>query len=147
MKNYLVFALMSILLLSGCSTKIPFVNNTYYIDYTTFTKNGFFVTESDAAPFDYDAVGHMEVELRSGNEVLSEKVDEFTGGMNIKYGKYVKAKLEDAMKEFQKQATAKGANGAIKLDIKPIVENVKVNSFGIQTVNGYRISGMLIKIR
>lgn len=147
MKNYFVIALMGVWFLSGCSTKQPYINNTYYTDYRPFVKNGFFVTESESVSFDYDAVGHMETEMCSGCELISEKENKRTGNVKRKWGKYIKVELDDVMSEFQKRAVEKGSDGAIMLDIKPIVKNIRVDTWNVQALTGYKISGMLIKRR
>lgn len=154
MKKYLALICV-IALLSGCSTKLPYVNNTYFTDYRSFLKKGFFITESDAVAFDYDAIGHIEVDMCSGNEVvmkkttagLASKKPDSNGILTKKWGKYISVSLEDAMNEFYKQAKDQGADGALKLDIKPVIGERMVNGFLLQVPYGYKISGMLIKIR
>ena len=132
--------------LSSCATKTPFYNVTYFVDYRTFLEKDFFITESDAVHFKYDALGHMETAMHS-REKEDEQGKVKTGLLEKKNDRYVKVTLEDAITDFCEQAKLKGADGVLKLKIEPIIENAQVGVLPVYEHRGYRISGMLIKIK
>lgn len=149
-----ILLVCSLFALASCSVKVPYLKQTYFTDYRAFTQNGFFITESDAVSFDYDAVGHMEVLLRSGHEMVeSGKVDKNgavvpkVGLLEKKSGGYKIATLQDAINEFREKAIQEGADGALSLQIKSIVLEGSNAITDPDVIVGYRISGMLIKIR
>lgn len=150
MKKYLVLILLSVLF-TGCSVKRPFMNMVYFTDYRPFLEKGFFISESDAVSFDYDAIGHTEIILTSGYEPtfgLSPNEKPKVGLLEKKVkGNYIHVTLEGAMNNFYEKAAAKGANGALKLHIEPItIESIKDGMPALEHI-GYKMSGMLIKIR
>lgn len=145
MKHYLLL-LSFVFLLAGCA-KAPYVSNTYFTDYRTFTDKKFFITESDAVSFDYDAIGHIEVEVQSGYEFKGNASNKSNGLMEKKWGKFIQADINKVMDEFYQKATDKGANGALKLNITSIVSRMQIGGITQDVIIGYRISGMLIKIR
>lgn len=137
--------------LTSCSVKIPYVQETYFTDYRSFMDKGFFITESDAVSFDYDAIGSMSIEQRSGHEFTVKKGDnfysEYYSQVEQKWGKFKKASLEEAMNYFYEEAKDKGADGTIKFKVETIFEEKQSYGIMVKTPIGYIISGMLIKIR
>lgn len=151
MKKVLL-AILCLASLSSCSVKIPYVQEAYFTDYRIFMEKGFFITESDAVSFDYDAVGSMAIEQRAGHELILKKGDNFdstysSGLLEKKWGKYKNVSLEGAMDYFYSEAKKKGADGTIKFKVETIFEGRTSGGMVVNTPVGYTISGMLIKIR
>lgn len=141
MKKQLFF-LPVLFLIMSCATKPPYKENVLFLDYSYFQQNNFFVTESDAVSFNYDAVGSMHVIINSGYEVLNQKIvgkndsnDDMyknEGGTRTKYGKFKVPKVEDAFKLLYEEATKVGANGILNLKIEHVIGELTVSGMLIR---------------
>ena len=129
------------LLMSSCYPK--FTDKFYYLDYSRYASQGFFITESPTVPFDYSPIGSVLLEETSGKKEITAV---HKPGYDAIYGednsvttksKYEYASSESALDAIQKFAKDNGADGIINLKISSEVENHR----------GYTviISGMLIK--
>lgn len=119
-KIFLMFALFLVMLLSGCA--VPYQTIEGYIDYTMYTDNGFFVTESDAVPFEYNGVGSLYVINLDGYES----------------GVYKRASFQDAVTKLVEKAMLNKADGLIKLSVQTYYDQ------GYKR-NGCYATGMAIK--
>lgn len=147
-----IAAVLCLLSTSSCSVKTPYFAACYFTDYRSLLERGFFVTESDAPSFDYDAIGSMSIEMIEGHEVIkkeSKGIEPYqsNGLLENKWGEYKKVSMSDAMGYFYREATNVNANGAIKFNVERILEERNANGFKMKVPVGFRISGMLIKIR
>ena len=137
----------------GCSVaKFPYIQESSIIDYSKYSKKGFFMTESNSVSFDYMTIGSVTAKVNSGYEVkdvnTKEYIDDavYSGDpsvkLNINYGKYIKATTDKAIEELYNRAVENDANGIIELSITPITETNQ--QFGT-VITGYFVSGMAIK--
>ena len=143
--------------MSSCSYKVhrnDFKEYTHFLDYSEYTQRGFFITESNTAPFDYVGIGSVEISQYDGDvrdkQNASEKAnireveyDAIYGLAGTKKGKatFVEATYESSLQSVYEFAKSKGADGIICLELSPILNNDPKYTY--QT--GVRISGMLIK--
>lgn len=154
----LLLTVCAVMALTLCSCLSTFKNTVYFTDYRPVAQNGFFVTEANTVPFDYDPIGSMTLKQYNGienqNEVNNEKESkvkkEVTGYDDVymdklpektakpekKKSKYKYATAESALEAFAEVAKNKGANGVIGLRIQFI--SYKDSKEGIE------VSGMLI---
>lgn len=155
---------MAVALLTGCAkyTKPEFYTLTYEADYTMFTNSGFFVTESNTAPFDYDGLMSVTVEEYSGFLPKTDKKPEIkSSGKKTKhfddvYGEekmkeekpsndFRSASYQSALQKAFEMGSRHGANGIINLEITPITHTYTLNNKVVTDVIGVRLTGMLIR--
>lgn len=141
-----LFLLSLILVMASCTTKYAIIKESGIIDYSSFEKDGFFLSEANSVSFDYRAVGSVSAIVLNGWEVKGIIKDERKSavtsiGDQIKYGPYKNATPNDALIELHKQAVDNGANGIINLSINPTTETIP----GRGTIKGYYATGMAIK--
>lgn len=117
MKRILPVLLLCITFM-GCTT--PYSMTTYYVDFTMYTDNGFFISESDAVPFEYNGVSLLFTKITPGYE----------------NGYYKEPNYQDATTEIVRNAMLLKADGIV---------NLKYTVLPIS--NGYElhVSGMAIK--
>lgn len=146
MKKFLLFAFVA-LIFTSCM-KIPYTSTVTVIDYSYFSKKGFFITESPSVSFDYESVGSIMVSVQSGHNVIEgeKKVSKSIFGGEIEtyssvMGKYRAATIDDALDLIYDESIKAGANGLINLKISPIT----VYQSGQTYVTGYIVNGMAIK--
>lgn len=84
-------------LLSGCGRGY-YIDNVS-LDYSQYTKEGFFITEASSVSFDYEPVASVYTFVYSGTEK----------------GKWKRATYVDGVKAVYNEAKQKGANGIINL--------------------------------
>lgn len=144
MKKILFFTFI-VSILSSCAT-IPDSRNPYsryhgVVDYSKYTAQGFFITESNSVSFNYQPIGSVTAVVQSGWEVLerttktSSSNDDVYGSSTktkVKYGEFIRAELDDAIEELYFASKDLGADGIINFSIS--------SSFG-----EYVVSGMAIK--
>ena len=146
MKKFLLFAFVA-LIFTSCM-KIPYTSTVTVIDYSYFSKKGFFITESPSVSFDYEPVGSIIVRVENGHEVVKEKTKvtkTLLGGETItrtsKLGEYKVATVDNALDVIYEESIKAGANGLINVKITPL----SVYQSGITFITGYNVSGMAIK--
>ena len=147
MKKLLLFIIPA-LMLTGCFPKYEAIRRASILDYTEFTSKGFFVTESNSVSFDYDAIGSVIGENYGGYEVLYKK-DQMGDDtysrlteIKVKYGKYLPAKADVALREMILKAMEKGANGVINVRING---SSRFTASADTTYYGYIATGMAIR--
>jgi hypothetical protein len=144
MKQFLI--LLTATLLMGCSVKHIYTATSQVLDYEKYSKQGFFITESNSVSFDYTPIGSVVVRVFSGyvNEG-TEYVKKFksngtyTENPTIRAGEWKDCDLNDAFTQLYKEAISKGANGVINLkyEFSP--------SFSDYTPDRWIITGQLIR--
>lgn len=146
MKKILLLAVAA-LAMTSCS-KIPYTSTVTVIDYSYFTKKGFFITEAPSVSFEYEPIGSIMVRVESGHEVIKEerKVSKSILGGEIetyssKMGKYKVATIDDALDVIYEESVKAGANGLINVKITPL----SVYQSGQTYITGYIVNGMAIK--
>ena len=155
MRKFL-FISVTALLLSACATmpKRAYTSYSASFDFTEFTNDGFFITESNSVSFDYDPIGSISGVVTSGYEVLGkEKQGASKMGDDVyakektekvKYGEYKYADFRNVLFEIVESAKKMGANGIINLDVtySPGTNDM----YGNEVVpSSYTASGMAIK--
>lgn len=153
MKKFL-FITSIVFLLSSCAVKYPYRQYSAVVDFTEYTNQGFFITESNSVSFDYDPIGSVSSVVKSGYEVLGQEMSakgnmkddvyyhENTG--KLKFGKYISANIEDALSELVNASKELGANGIINLEVNYI--SATYDKYGdVASPSSYIVSGMAIK--
>lgn len=147
MKKLLLFIIPA-LMLTGCFPKYEAIRRASILDYTEFTSKGFFVTESNSVSFDYEAIGSVIGENYDGYEVLYKK-DQMGDDtysrlteIKVKYGKYLPAKADVALRELCLKAMEAGGNGVINVSIRPSYRDIPSTN---TTYYGYIATGMAIR--
>lgn len=148
MSKKLLFTLATIfaLVATSCSTQ-KFGYATTYLDYSAYTQQGFFLTELESVPFDYDALGSITVTEFSGKDAayvdpnnskvadeLYEKVERSKVANDWRF-----ASAQTAIGVIVDKARKAGGNGLVALKTTTIVDP-KTNN-----VKSVTVSGMVIK--
>lgn len=118
------------------------INETVVIDYSRYTSQGFFITESNSVSFDYKPIGSVVTVVKGtkkketgkqgkGDSVQERKKSFFDEPRAEYYSVY------EAIDEFVRKSKNAGANGTINFK----VSYTNDKEFG----NGYVITGMAIK--
>lgn len=131
-----------------------FHNKVFFTDYRPVAQNGFFVTEANTVPFDYEPIGSMVLEQYNGyvsesgekikkevvgyDDVFMDKLPEKGSKEAKQKNKYKYATAESTLEAFAEQAKMKGANGVIGIKFQWI-DSKSVSG------NGIVVSGMLIR--
>jgi hypothetical protein len=144
MKKIILMMLFCTFIIASCvSVKYPYINESRVVDYSEYTSKGFYITEFNTVRFEYEAIGRIMVNIKSGYEVLNieaeKKEDAYyiANKTKIKYGKFIYATPDDAVRELYNIAVESGANGIIDLSINTITIN--------GNIVGYSATGMSIK--
>lgn len=159
-KSNLFILAVALLAFSSCSSssKPIFTQQVYTVDYKTAGLDGkILLTESPSVSFDYESLGSIIVEQRSGYEVLSSDVKtKITKGYGDTFdsssyytkttvdrtlGKYLQATPETALMAASKAAQEMGGDAIIGLKHSFIYELVGTST----NVVGYTVSGMVVK--
>lgn len=131
-----ILLLLSIFLFSSCVRNFYIENVS--LDYSQYTKQGFFITESPTAPFDYEPIASLYTFVYSGkdkewakNNKSNMRKDPFSEG-------YRMATYSDGIESIYQDAIKKGADGIININY-----NVTYNKEG--GVDHIIVKGMAIK--
>lgn len=147
MKKILVF-LAAALFLSSCVTHKPaYTRFTEGVDFSEYTRRGFFITESNSVSFNYDPVGSLTSVVRGGYETLGTDThtsDEVYGTYtNVRYGGFISASVDDALDELYNSARELGADGIINFRLTYHPPEYEKNVLVVHS--SYVVSGMAIK--
>ena len=130
----IILTVMATLLLFSCNSK-------YYVtsgglDFTSLTKDGFFITESNSVNFEYNPIGLVYATSNSGDAKYTKRKssDRSYPTRNWKWANY-----EDAIFYLKKEAVSRGANGIINLKYSKTLSK-EGNVISVD------MSGMAIKI-
>lgn len=104
--------LLTIIALSSCVTRSYYVE-TGSIDYSQYTKEGFFITEASAVSFDYEPVASVYTIVYSGED--KEWTKKHKSKENPFPSNRRKASYSDGVDAIYKDAISKGANGIMGL--------------------------------
>ena len=140
MKN-LFYILLSVLLFTSCSM-YKSINETVVIDYSRYTSQDFFITESNSVSFDYKPIGSVVTVVKGTKKKETGKQDKVDSVQERKKSFFDKPIAEyysvyEAIDEFVRKSKNAGANGTINFK----VSYTNDKEFG----NGYVITGMAIK--
>ena len=140
MKN-LFYILLSVLLFTSCSM-YKSINETVVIDYSRYTSQDFFITESNSVSFDYKPIGSVVTVVKGTKKKETGKQNDGDSVQKRKKSFFEEPRAEyysvyEAIDEFVRKSKNAGANGT--LNFKVSYTNDK--EFG----NGYVITGMAIK--
>lgn len=151
----LIIAIFVVAFLAGCGVTKFGVYSVTAIDYDRYTKQGFFITESNSVSFEYEPVSSISALVTDGyvDTELVEKNDRVTttrrphndnvygtGGSSVskKNMVYVEGTPDLVTDILVEEAIKMGANGIINFKYTPVN-----NHEGI--LAGYTASGMAIK--
>ncbi|MDX3913813.1 MAG: membrane lipoprotein lipid attachment site-containing protein [Pseudosphingobacterium sp.] len=154
----ILFALTGVSLLSACSIyQQPAIYEASGIDYSKYSSNGFFISESNSVSFDYVPISSVSATVADGyvqksidglqrksnqkkDNVYSDKSP--VNSERFSKGEYVEFTVSDAVELLYKRSTDLGANGIINLKIRRVSGYDKKGYWkGI----GYEATGMAIK--
>jgi hypothetical protein len=114
MKKILFIGMATIALLSaGCKTRYTEIATV--LDYSQYTKDGFFLSESDAVSFEYESIGRINAEVISGEDRSAKKNQGF-------YSARV-ATEDDIIRVLCEKAKSLGADGLINVKSVHYVKN------------------------
>ncbi len=144
MKQFLFF--VTTILLMSCSVKHIYTATSQVLDYEKYSKQGFFITESNSVSFDYTPIGSVLVRVYSGYVYEgTEYVKKFKSNgtyteiPTIRAGEWKDCDLNDAFAQLHQEAISRGANGVINLKYEFI------HSFSDNTPNRWIVTGQLIR--
>lgn len=125
MKKSFILLLLPLMVGCGSIPKQTYEHTVSVLDYSEYTKQGFFLTESNSVSFDYEALGSVSVVIKSGYEVLnvskrdSSNDDIYhssrSGSDKVKYGTFQYAHADDALKSLCDKAIELRGNGVINI--------------------------------
>lgn len=167
MRKVLILAALTLSMYS-CKTQAPPAPPAPYttystIDYSSLTSEGYFVTESNSVPFDYEAISSILIEVHSGwikrdnedRKIMTnenEGYDDYYYAPNVstqklkssnKY-KYVIPDSETAISKLKNLMKQQGADGILNLKIGYV--NQHSQEPYIRPIGEYIcITGMLFK--
>lgn len=144
-----LFLLPCMLLLASCASYLPAPKSiTGMIDYSTLTKNGIFVTESNSVNFDYEAVGSIYAEevggfvRKDGKPDPIDPRDDYYIGSSSGKKVYVRPDVQAAFEKLISKLSQSGANGLINMKIQFTTEQDLISKVIIDKII---VSGMAIK--
>lgn len=145
MKKSFVIAALSAILMTACTTKLPYVASPQFIDYQTYAAQGIFITEANSASFDYTPLGSVSVVVFPGYTTAVRPAqnnhEDLYGKTKTteQYNKWQSADVTDAIELAVKEAKQQGGNGIINFKIQPTSE-----TDGKIARHGFLVSGMVI---
>ena len=148
MRKFLIFTLsLMALVLPSCTPK--FSTAFYYTDFSQYLEKGFFITESNTVPFNYDPVGSLYIRQKAGKmvevKVEAQNVKEEVDFTEI-YGFW--KKKEKKTSAVVKPSEASALDAAFDFAKEHNADGIINISFDYFTENGSRgviLRGMLIK--
>lgn len=149
MKKIIFIATLVSLLVSCGISKKAYIRESTFIDFSEYTRKGFFLTESNSVNFNYEPISSITALVESGYEVLNREgvtsSDAVYGTFSTtRYGEYIRANAQDALDELYHSAIEMGADGIINLKIQ--FTPLRISSDGkVLSWESYYVSGMAIK--
>lgn len=148
MKKILFISLITLLLSSCATLKPPYSRFSNTVDFSEYTRKGFFITESNSVSFNYDPLGSLTSVVQGGYEVLGREAissnDEVYGvNAKVTYGEFIPASIDDALDELYNSARELGANGIINFKLTYYPSEYEKNV--LVRHSSYVVSGMAIK--
>lgn len=140
MKKILI--ILSIWFFASCATYSPVVN---FLDYSAYTQEGIFLTESNSVSFRYEPVGSISVLLYSGYAISRQSMKKENKPEDDIYynspisSNYQNATIQEALRLTVEKAKSQGADAVINLKYQYIQAFKNVPS-------GWYVSGMAVKI-
>lgn len=148
MKKILFISLITLLLSSCATLKPPYSRFSNTVDFSEYTRKGFFITESNSVSFNYNPLGSLTSVVQGGYEVLGREAissnDEVYGvNAKVTYGEFIPASIDDALDELYNSARELGANGIINFKLTYYPSEYEKNV--LVRHSSYVVSGMAIK--
>jgi hypothetical protein len=156
-RNNLFYCALFIAVFASCNVLQPPVKlYSNSLDYTTYQKNGFFITEASSVNFEYSPISSVSATLYSGFVKVGKKghkptiiatkyKDDVYGAQSTPaiWGRaeFVPATREVVLEELYNKATENGADGIINLKIGYFRYGISKEGYE----EGYEASGMAIK--
>ena len=147
MKKLMLLLLVPIVL-GACALRKPVLMSATLIDYSKFTNQGFFFTESNSVSFEYKPVGSVSAlfysgyELKPGQTMISNGDDVYSGGGLVKTtSKFIPATQQGVVDQLFTEAKKVGANAIINLKTKQDFHYVEKVGY---IFDGYSGSGMAV---
>lgn len=144
MKQFLL--LLTATILMSCSVKHIYTATSQVLDYEKYSKQGFFITESNSVSSDYTPIGSIVVRVFSGYVYEGTEYEKkfksdgtYTEIPTIRAGEWKDCDLNDAFAQLHKEALSRGANGVINLKYE------FMPSFSDYTPDRWIITGQLIR--
>ena len=143
-----LFLLVSMFIFASCATYQPAPKSFIsMIDYSTFTKQGIYVTESNSVNFDYEAIGSICVEELGGwvskkKSEYSDPKEQYYIGSGMRNKVYIQPDIQEAFKKLMDKLSQSGANGLINMRIEFTTELDLTSKL---TIDKIIVSGMAIK--
>lgn len=109
--------LLTAIALSSCVTRSYYVE-TGSIDYSQYTKEGFFMTEASSVSFDYEPVASVYTIIYSGED--KEWAKKNKSKENPFPSKWRRPTYAEGVDVIYKDAISKGANGIIGLKYQAV---------------------------
>ena len=144
MKKLIIIFLAAIT--SSCIAKYAMISESNTMDYSKYSKDGFFITESNTLSKEYVPVASVVYVCRAGYEIVTPPVYSTPKRgkpyitKEAKYGKYVLVEAQEAIDAFVEKAQEFGANGVINFRLTVLPPTSGKSDYG------YSVSGMAIKI-
>ena len=143
MKKTFFFTLISILI-SSCTT-VKYSEYGDSLDYSSYTSQGFFLTEAPSVSFNYEPIGSVIGVSISGYDKNKSEKESYTKVLsdgsriyNPDFGKnqtnYISANYEGALFQLVNESKKIGANGIIGLKFNTsIIENgrLEIRAYGM----------------
>lgn len=131
----IIFAVLLSIILTGCGPTAQYIERVDFLDYSEYSKEGFFITESNSVSFDYIPLGSIAVYMYAGEGGNWYLVN---GVMRYKSNSlpYPGRALELAVSESKRI----GGNAIINLKISPST----INLIGVDQ-SGFILTGMTVK--
>ena len=113
-----IFFILVVALLTSCGSIAPIVTFT---DYSEYSRNGMFLTESNSVNFQYEPIGSVSALMYSQYVPVTENSSKEQRGEDVyfssPYGtrKYQSATVKDVIDLIVHEAQTKGANAIINL--------------------------------
>lgn len=132
----------ALILIFMCSCYPKMIRSSFVLDYRPFSKEGFFVTESNSVSFKYQPIGSVSSELISGATPYyanskSPKSENVPKSTMSDVDKLTYATPDGALKELYNTCVLLGANGVVSL---------KITKYFVKGRTAWSASGMAIKM-
>lgn len=114
MKSIFLLSMLVLLSMTGCVTRIYTIQQST-IDYSEYTKSGFYISESSNINFDFEPISSVNTTVFSGSKKGWSEEKKQLGIKDGYWGDWKKASYVDALDNLYKEAKKLGANGIINL--------------------------------
>nr|DAY43987.1 MAG TPA: Selenium binding protein [Caudoviricetes sp.] len=140
--------IISLFVFTSCAVYMPTPKSfVEIVDYSTLTKQGIFVTESNSVNFSYEPIGSIVAEETGGwsrkddrSNIRESKDDYYVGSMSKKV--YRAPDVQMAFANLASRLHEIDANGVINLKIASTMEFDQASKLSVQKIT---VTGMAIR--